>query len=49
MTSVQNKDEELLELKTIHVHGEPSKKGQRKYRVVDNVVYYLTDPDGVLL
>ena len=46
MTSDQNKDEELLELKTIHVHGEPSKEGQRKYHVVGNVVYYLTDPDG---
>ena len=46
MISEQNKDDELLELKTILVHGEPSKEVQRRYLVVDNVVYYLTDPDG---
>ena len=46
MISEQNKDDELLELKTILVHGEPSKEEQRRYLVVDNVVYYLTDPDG---
>ena len=46
MISEQNKDDELLELKTKLVHGEPSKAEQRRYLVVDNVVYYLTDPDG---
>ena len=46
MISEQNKDDEILELKTILVHGEPSKEVQRRYLVVDNVVYYLTDPDG---
>ena len=46
MISEQNKDDELLELKTILVHGEPSKEVQHRYLVVDNVVYYLTDPDG---
>ena len=46
MISEQNKDDELLELKTILVHGEPSKEVQRRYLVVDNVVYYLMDPDG---
>ena len=45
MISEQNKDDELLELKTILVHGEPSKEVQHRYLVVDNVVYYLTDPD----
>ena len=46
MISEQNKDDELLELKTILVHGEPSKEVQHRYLVVDNVVYYLTDPNG---
>ena len=46
MISEQNKDDKLLEIKTILVHGEPSKEVQCRYLVVDNVVYYLTDPDG---
>ena len=46
MICKQNKDDELLELKTILVHGEPYKEVQHRYLVVHNVVYYLTDPDG---
>ena len=46
MISKQTKDDELLELKTILVHGEPSKEVQRRNLVVDNAVYYLMDPDG---
>ena len=40
---------ELLELTSILVHGEPSKDVQRRYILVDNVVYYLTDPDGDII
>ena len=46
MISEQNNDDELLEFKIILVHGEPSKEVHGRYLLVDNVVYYLTDPDG---
>ena len=46
MIAEQNRDDELLELKMILKHGEPSKDIQRKHLVVDDVLYYLTDPDN---
>lgn len=46
MVSEQGKDDELLELKTILVHGEPSKEVRRRYLVIDWILYYLMDPDG---
>ena len=45
MVNEQNKDDEIVEFKTILVHGEPSKEVQRRYLVIDEVLYYLTDPD----
>ena len=42
----QNKDDEFLELKTILVHGKHRTDVHLRYLVVDNVEYYLTDPDG---
>ena len=46
MVSEQNKDDEILELKTILKHGEPSKDIQRKHLIADDILYYLTDPDS---
>ncbi len=46
MVAEQSKDDELLELRTILVHGEPSKDVQRRHIVIDNVLYYMTDPDN---
>ena len=46
MVSEQGKDDELLELKTILVHGEPIKEVRRSNLVIDGILYYLTDPGG---
>ena len=46
MVSEQNKDDEILELKTILKHGDPSKDIQRKHLIIDDILYYLTDPDS---
>lgn len=42
----QAKDEEIVILRTILLHGQPTKDICRKYMVVDNVLYFLSDPDG---
>ena len=46
MVNEQNKGDEIVEFKTILAHGEPSKEVQQRYLVIDEVLYYLTDPDG---
>ena len=46
MVKEQAKDDEILELKTILVHGDPGKDTQRKHLIVDGVLYYLSDPDN---
>ncbi len=46
MVAEQSKDDELQALKTSIVHGEPSKDTQKKHIVVDDTLYYLTDPDN---
>lgn len=46
MIAEQNNDDELVEFKTSLLHGEPSKAVQQRYLVVDNILYYLTDPDN---
>ena len=46
MMKEQAKDDELLELKTILVHGDPGKEIQRKHIIIDNILYYLSDPDN---
>ena len=45
MVYEQNKDAEILELKTILKHGEPSPTVKRKYIIENDVLYYLSDPD----
>ena len=45
MVSEQNKDDEIVEFKTILIHGEPSKEVKRRYLVIDEVLYCLTYPD----
>ncbi len=46
MTVEQAKDDELSAARTSIVHGEPSKDTQKKYIVVDDILYYLTDPNN---
>ena len=45
MVCEQNKDAEILELKTILKHWEPSPTVKRKYIIENDVLYYLSDPD----
>ena len=46
MMKEQAKDDELLELKTILVHGDPGKEIQRKHITIENILYYLSDPNN---
>ncbi|MEW8548330.1 MAG: DDE-type integrase/transposase/recombinase, partial [Candidatus Thiodiazotropha sp.] len=45
MVSEQTKDREILELKTILKHGEPSKAISRRYIIENDLLYYLSDPN----
>ena len=45
MVNEQAKDNEILELKTILKHGEPSKAVKQRYISEDDVLYYLSDPN----
>ena len=45
MTVEQAKDEEIMGLKKILEHGEPSKAIKRRYLVDNDILYYLSDPD----
>ena len=45
MVQEQNKDSKLLEIKTIIKHGEPSKTVERNYILIDDIIYYIANPD----
>ena len=42
----QAKDEEIVILRNMLLHGQPTKDISRKYLVVDNILYFLSEPDG---
>ena len=46
MITEQGKDAELVEFKMQILHGQPSKTTQKNYIVIDNILYYITDPDN---
>ena len=45
-TVEQEKNIELMEIKIQILHGQPSKTTQRRYIVIDDILYYITDPDN---
>ena len=45
MVQEQSKDSEILELKTVLAHGDPSKAIKRRYLIENDIVYFLSDPD----
>ena len=45
MVCEQNKNAEILELKTILKHGEPTPTVKPRYITENDVFYYLSDPD----
>lgn len=42
----QSKDETIVLIKNMLLHGEPTRDISRKYIVVDNLLYFLSNPDG---
>ena len=44
--SEQSKDEEIVNLKNMLLHGEPTSSISRQYLVVEGLVYFLSDPDS---
>lgn len=42
----QSKDDELTALKRELTHGEPKKEVQRKHIIIDDILYYMSDPDS---
>lgn len=42
----QGKDDEISEIKAMVLHGNPTKDNLKKYIVVDDTLYYITDPDN---
>ena len=45
MTGEQAKDEEIMGLKKVLKHGEPTKAVKRRYLIDNDILYYLSDPD----
>ena len=45
MTEEQAKDEEIMGLKKVLKHGEPTKVVKRRYLIDNDILYYLSDPD----
>ena len=46
MIAEQEKDTDLMEIKMQILHGQPSKSTQRSHIVIDNILYYISDPDN---
>lgn len=46
MIKEQSRDDELLELKTLLKNGEPKKDVQKKHIIIEDILYYLTDPEN---
>ena len=45
MVQEQSKDSEILELKTVLAHGDPSRAIKRRYLIENDTVYFLSGPD----
>ena len=46
MIAEQEKDTDLMDIKMQILHGQPSKSTQRSHIVIDNILYYISDPDN---
>lgn len=46
LVAEQKKDDEIVSLKSLILNGEPTKDAGRRYIVVDDLLYFLSDPDG---
>jgi hypothetical protein len=45
MTEEQNKDSDIVELKTMLRHSNPSKHQHRRHIILNDILYYISNPD----